>query len=726
MGCNSSTPAASASTSNAPDTTPAAPTNNDPPPDTTTTNAKSLGEQIADLPDSLGKKLTTVGAALNPKLAMSAMIMPNVDKIKQGGHHLRNVFAKPLGDLLGNDMKKLPVHPKSDSERVFIQMALSKNFVFEELTPAELVPLVNAFEKWSVPADTVIIQQGDDAESDYFFYILHEGSCHFTIDGTIVGTAHAGDSFGELALLYTTPRAATVTSSTETTTTTLFRVDQATFRYILQQQTEQGNAEKLKLLQGVDFLKDLDGRQLDKLSEAMTPKRFREGEYLVKKGEAGDYFYILQQGTVQATDIASGAYEDVTLQPGEAFGERALVTGEPRAANIVCLTDGLAFYIHREAFMRILGSYNDLILRSQDLRKLSAIKVLREDAQLDPLTLQSLGKLVQDRDFAAATVLTRENKPGLAALYLVRSGAIEITDRAGTKKTLKEGAYFGDDLLLADQGTRAKDPHKVPAKYTAKVVEDCTVGILTLSRCRRVLDTRYLGTGTPPPRDSLKQRELDPKELKRHKILGAGTFGQVWLVSRKTEGSEQKAYALKIQSKYELCRESQAKAVVYEKNIMAKLDHPFLISLVGAYQDTDFVYMVLDLVQGGELYNVIHGPVVDFLPEVSGTCVEVLCQFGTFGIRLTCFCGLVGKLQKDAKFYAAIIAEGLGYMHRRGYVYRDLKPENVLVNEKGYCVIIDFGFVKYVTSKTYTLCGTPLYLAPEVVSCAHAPRMGNI
>jgi serine/threonine protein kinase len=157
------------------------------------------------------------------------------------------------------------------------------------------------------------------------------------------------------------------------------------------------------------------------------------------------------------------------------------------------------------------------------------------------------------------------------------------------------------------------------------------------------------------------------------------------LVSRPCSDGAQKAYALKVQSKYDLCNNGQAKAVIQEKNIMERLHHPFLTNLVNAYQDTDLVYMLMGLVQGGELHGVMHTPRKNKISE------------------------------KAAQFYAAGIAEGLAFMHRRSYVYRDLKPENVMIDSTGYPVIVDFGFVKFVTDKTYTLCGTPLYIAPEVI-----------
>jgi protein kinase A len=120
--------------------------------------------------------------------------------------------------------------------------------------------------------------------------------------------------------------------------------------------------------------------------------------------------------------------------------------------------------------------------------------------------------------------------------------------------------------------------------------------------------------------------------------------------------------------------------------VMAKLDHPFVCKLINTFQDESCIYMLLSFIQGGELLNLIQGG------EAHGGLPEIA-----------------------TKFYSAGIVEGLTYMHRRHIVYRDLKPENVLLDSHGYTVIVDFGFAKIVTDKTYTFCGTPLYLAPEIV-----------
>lgn len=309
---------------------------------------------------------------------------------------------------------------------------------------------------------------------------------------------------------------------------------------------------------------------------------------------------------------------------------------------------------------------------------------------------------------------------------------MEIRSEDGQFDNVVEaGGYFGEDMLALDVGGIKSGSHVV-AKYTVTVLdEELCAGVLSILECRKIIDTTTLGIGKPlerRPTELGNHVGIALKSLTRHAILGAGTFGHVWLVSKESPDGTRHPYALKIQSKYELLEHKQAKAVVQEKNLMQQLHHPFLIDLVRTYQDDRFIYMLLEIVQGGELLSLLHQASYDGISE------------------------------KDSKFYASGILEGLSYIvrvnrfvhasplcthnlkiivkHRRHIVYRDLKPENVLIDHQGYPVIVDFGFgtfnpicvqtyfyccslnslpAKYVIGKTYTLCGTPLYIAPEVI-----------
>jgi serine/threonine protein kinase len=167
------------------------------------------------------------------------------------------------------------------------------------------------------------------------------------------------------------------------------------------------------------------------------------------------------------------------------------------------------------------------------------------------------------------------------------------------------------------------------------------------------------------------------EDLERHTILGEGSFGQVWLVSECVPDSNRHPYALKIQPKSILAEEGQIASVIEEKRIMMKMHHPFIIKLFQTYQDEDLAYMLLDLVH----------------PDAEFRCLP----------------------KAQVKFNAMAIADALAYMHRGKYVFRYLKPENVMIDQFGYPVVIDFGFVKYVPEKAYTLCGSKLLLCRAVL-----------
>lgn len=280
-----------------------------------------------------------------------------------GAHHLKNVFAAPLEDL--GDFQA-PLFLKVREEKGFIREALKNNFVFAALSPGEFRTIVDAFERIEVDEGETLIQQGDAGD---YFYVIRDGRVRFEVGGNIVGRAVKGKSFGELALLYTSPRAASVIAESDTV---LYRVDQKTFRYIMQSQTIQTEKDKKDLLMGVAFLKNLEPSDINKLIHTMTPRKFEVGEHLCRKGEQGDTFYVIQEGEVRVTDITIGStdYEDQTIGPGDHFGERALVTKEPRSANCIGKTEGIALCIDLETFQKGLGNLSVLTMKSEDTRKL--------------------------------------------------------------------------------------------------------------------------------------------------------------------------------------------------------------------------------------------------------------------------------------------------------------------------------------------------------------------
>ena len=165
------------------------------------------------------------------------------------------------------------------------------------------------------------------------------------------------------------------------------------------------------------------------------------------------------------------------------------------------------------------------------------------------------------------------------------------------------------------------------------------------------------------------------------RTLGTGSFGRVHLVQSRHNS---RFYAVKVLKKQQVVKMKQVEHTNDERAMLRKVKHPFLITLWGTFADSKNLYMVMDFIEGGELFSLLR------------------------------------KSQRFpnpvAKFYAAEVALALDFLHYNNIIYRDLKPENLLLDRHGHIKITDFGFAKEVPDITWTLCGTPDYLAPEVVA----------
>ena len=262
----------------------------------------------------------------------------------------------------------IPAYDKSDEAAKFLTDALTSdsNFLFSSLSPDELRLLIDAMAPHEVAAETVIIKQGDIGD---YFYVMEEGRVDFQVDGNSVGNCGRGASFGELALLYDSPRAATCVADTDCK---LWKVDQHTFRYMLAKQQANQNKQISEILVKVPFLSELEDQMLSKIIDALATVHFSAGEYIFKKGDIGDMFYILEKGTAKVHDIGFGdtKFDDIDIESGAYFGERALLTGEPRAAHVTATSDCVCLALSRDSFEATLGPLQALIDRAMTKRVL--------------------------------------------------------------------------------------------------------------------------------------------------------------------------------------------------------------------------------------------------------------------------------------------------------------------------------------------------------------------
>ena len=178
-------------------------------------------------------------------------------------------------------------------------------------------------------------------------------------------------------------------------------------------------------------------------------------------------------------------------------------------------------------------------------------------------------------------------------------------------------------------------------------------------------------------------KKVTLNDFKILKVLGRGTFGKVCLVQYKLTN---KKYAMKIMKKNIILEHDQVSHTLLEKNILQNLNYQFLVGMDFCFQTQERIYFVMNFIRGGELFNHLRN--CKFFPE------------------------------ETAKFYSAIIGLSLEYLHTHGIAYRDIKPDNILIDDDGYLKLVDFGMAKMLKDKekAFSLCGTPEYFAPEIIT----------
>ncbi|XP_010769018.1 cGMP-dependent protein kinase 1-like, partial [Notothenia coriiceps] len=146
-----------------------------------------------------------------------------------------------------------------------------------------------------------------------------------------------------------------------------------------------------------------------------------------------------------------------------------------------------------------------------------------------------------------------------------------------------------------------------------------------------------------------------------------------------------RSFALKVLKKRHIMDTSQQGHILSERRIMVEAHSPFIIRLYRTFRDSKYLYMLLEACLGGELWTLLR-------------------DRGSFDDGMT-------------RFYTGCVVEALAFLHCRGIIYRDLKPENIILDQRGYAKLVDFGFAKKVGlgKKTWTFCGTPEYVAPEII-----------
>ena len=275
-------------------------------------------------------------------------------------------------EVYGNFNKKENFKPrfiqKTPEQILKIKNRVLSSFLFSNLDKKDLDIVIGAMDEKKLKPNEIAIQQGDDGD---VLYVVESGelecSKHFTKDGpeVFLKMYQPGDSFGELALLYNAPRAATIKAKTDCV---LWALDRATFNNIVKDAAQKKREKFENFLKKVDILSTIDSYELTQICDAIKETTYLKGDFIIKEGDYGDIFYILEDGNCKATktlEPGKPATEIKKYSAGEYFGERSLIKGEPRYANIEVTSDKCkVLSLDRNSFKRLLGPIEKILERN--------------------------------------------------------------------------------------------------------------------------------------------------------------------------------------------------------------------------------------------------------------------------------------------------------------------------------------------------------------------------
>ena len=563
------------------------------------------------------------------------------------------------------------VAQKAASDVATIASACEGIAIFDSLRPEERDALFRAMYRLEYAAGEAVVRQGEEG---FNFYVVVAGSAVVTVrrdtdeqsdrrkahekqqeqDEEEVRTLWPGDTFGEVALLHSVPRSATVRCGRRAVT--VWALDRQTFKRTLSGGAFQRREAYDRLLGGVPTLERLDDYDRKRLADAVVPCAFAKGQAICTRGKAeGAKFHIIERGECSVKLL--GGKEVNRLKPGDYFGEVAALQRAEPTATVVALTGVQTLSLDHDAFVRMLG---EDVIDAMRRRTRAYHYATTQDRARAPSTLPK-----RANTYHGGGVTT--TNPGMATGARARIGC---GDGGGGGMLAARARLRRGNVSTQDTSSSSSSATSYLRRYTERKSSIGDAG----ARVVRWRDERG--------RSTVRRRDLS-----FHKELGVGMSGEVYLARAANLGNAH--CCVKVMSKRKLLRLDQAENIMRERALMRSFgDTPFVMQSLCSFQDTAHLYLVMDFMPGGDLFQLL----------VNGT------DKGTF-------------TPPTVVFYASEVLLALEYLHGRGYVYRDLKPENILIDGGGHLKLADLGFCKPLRpgERTYTTCGTSDYMAPEVM-----------
>ena len=504
-----------------------------------------------------------------------------------------------------------------------------------------------------------IVKKGDQA---HCLYIVKEGEVDCSLNGKIVRTLRKGDNFGERSILIDSTRSLDCIAKGNCV---CYSVSISTLKNMLGDNFR--NSLYLNFIKSAfnksNIFSSFNVSLLDKAFHLFKHVNLKSNDIAFKEN------YLKSSKIVIVIDghLINNITKDIVANRGSILFQYELFenSSDTTDFDIVPQPDCLLIEADTKQFLNLLGgSFKQLMDQTEIIKYLSHISIFKN---LPQEKLEYIIQVISEEKFNDGDIIVNQGEEG-DKFFVIKKGKVNIYINNKYIRTLNEKEYFGERALFFNE------------KRSATIIALDEVILYSISKEDFQKNIENNMKEHLMNRLYLQDNMVELKDLIFKLQLGTGNYGNVCLVRNK---KNKFPYAIKAISRNQINQEQLHENLELERSILLKIDHPFIVKLVKSLKDEKNIYFLMEYIKGKELFDVIRD------------------------------IGLLSKLQ--TQFYGASLMLSVDYLHERKIVFRDIKPENVIVNQSGYIKLIDFGTSKEIIDRTNTIIGTPHYMAPEVI-----------
>ena len=504
-----------------------------------------------------------------------------------------------------------------------------------------------------------IVRKGDHANC---LYIVKEGEVDCSLNGKVVRTLRKGDNFGERSILIDSNRSLDCIAKCDCV---CYSVSISTLKNML--------GDNFRNLLYLNFIKSAFNKSkifsrfnvqlLDKVFHLFKPINLKSNDIAYKEN------YLKSSKIVIVIDghLINSITKEIVANRGTILFQYELFQNlnDKTDFDIIPQPDCLLIEANTNDFLNELGgNFKELMAQTEIMKSLNKISIFRN---LSSQKLDYIVSVITEEKFNDDEDIFRQGEEG-DKFYIIKSGKVNILINDKYIRTLNEKEYFGERALFFNE-KRSATIRAVGEVILFSISKEDFEKNIKGNMKEHLMNRLYL-------QDNL----VELKDLLFKMKLGSGNYGDVCLVRNK---KNKFPYAIKSISRNQINTDQLHLNLELERSILLKIDHPFIVKLVKSLKDEKSIYFLMEYIKGKELFDVIRD------------------------------IGLLTKSQ--TQFYSASLMLAIDYLHERKFIFRDIKPENVIVIQNGYIKLIDFGTAKEIVDRTNTIIGTPHYMAPEVI-----------